>query len=57
MTKSKIIEELHSCGEVWANNSYSKEYLEKYLEEYKEATKKTIEELYAAIKAKNKNNI
>ena len=52
MTKSKIIEELHSRGEVWANNSYSKEYLEKYLEEYKEATKKTIEELYTAIKAK-----
>jgi len=52
MTKAEIIKELHSCGEMWANNSYSKEYLEKYLEKYKEATKMTIEELYAAIKAK-----
>ena len=52
MTKIEIIEELHSCGEMWANNSYSKEYLEKYLKEYKEATKMTIEELYAAIRAK-----
>ena len=50
MTKAEIIKELHSCGETWANNSYSKEYLKKYLEKYKEATKMTIEELYAVIK-------
>ena len=56
ITKAEIIEELHSYGEMWANDSYSKEYLEKYLKEYKKATEMTDEELYATIRQRNKKD-
>lgn len=56
ITKAEIIEELHSYGEMWANDSYSKEYLEKYLKEYKKATEMTDEELYATIRQRSKKD-
>ena len=54
MTKAQIIKELHGVGEVWANESYSKQYLQNYLDNYNKATQMTEEELLALIKANSK---
>ena len=55
MTKAQIIEELHGVGEVWANESYSKQYLQSYLDEYNKASRMTEAELLAIIKANSSN--
>lgn len=55
MTKAQIIEELHGVGEVWANESYSKQYLQNYLDEYNKASRMTEAELLAIIKANSRN--
>ena len=51
-TKERIVQELHSYGEVWANESYPKEYLEGYLAKYKAASEMTAEELLKKIMEK-----
>ena len=50
MTKAQIIKELHSRGEAWANESYSKAQLESYLNGLREAENMTMDELLAKIK-------
>ena len=50
MIKAQIIAELHSNGEFWANESYSKITLEKYLNGVREARSMTMEQLLAKIK-------
>ena len=45
MTKAQIIEKLHSYGEWWANESYTKKELEAYLNDCEIAKNMTDEEL------------
>lgn len=52
MTKKELVRELESYGEVWANESYSKEYLQKYLSEIKLARSMSLEDLLSHIKNK-----
>ena len=52
MTKEKLIEELHSRGEMWANMSYKKKELEEYLKEYDYCRTLSADELYKMIMAK-----
>ena len=52
MKKAEIIRELHSKGEFWANESYSKAQLETYLNELKEAESMTADELLAKINSR-----
>jgi len=52
MKKAEIIGELHARGELWANESYSKEQLEEYLNEKKEAESMTLDQLLAKIKSR-----
>lgn len=53
-TKAEIIEKLHGHGEMWANESYDREYLEDYLIGYEKAINMSTEELYAKLKAEGK---
>lgn len=50
MTKAQIVKELHSRGEAWANELYSKAQLESYLNGAKEAETMSMDELLAKIK-------
>ena len=49
MTKKEIVRELHSNGELWANESYSKQYLADYLDRLNDARSMSDEELLAHI--------
>ena len=51
-TKKQLVQELHDCGEVWADESYSKEYLADYLAKYKEASEMSAKDLFKRIMAK-----
>ena len=52
MTKKEIIRELESYGEVWANETYSKEYLQNFLDGLKEAREMSLEDLLSHINNK-----
>ena len=52
MTKAQIIAELHSNGESWANDSYTKAQLENYLNNLKAAKNMSMEELLAKINSR-----
>ena len=53
-TKAQIIEQLRAHGEIWANGSYSTNYLRDYLARYEAASKMPANELFAKIKAQGK---
>ena len=51
-TKEQLVQDLHDYGEVWADESYSKEYLADYLAKYKEASEMSAKDLFKRIMAK-----
>lgn len=51
-TKEQLVQELHGCGEMWADESYPKEYLANYLTKYREASEMSAKDLFKRIMAK-----